>query len=355
MKKIVCGIQQIGIGVENIEEAWAWYRKYFGMDVCIFEEKAVAEYMLHYTEGQPRERHAVLAINMQGGGGFEVWQHTGKKPNPPAQPLLLGDLGINICKIKTADATKAREFFVNENLNVLSDIQITPDGVKQFFLADPYNNIFQFVEEKFVFVPDKRVNGGTYGAVIGVSDIEKSLKLYQDILNYDLIVYDETRKFEDLACLNGGNYTFRRVLLAHSETREGPFAKMFGPTKIELFQVLDRTPEKVYKDRMWGDPGYIHLCFDISGFEALKQECAEKGFPFTVDSTKTLDKVFDMGAAAGNFSYVSDPDGTPIEFVETRKVPVIKKIGWYIKLYNRDPKKSLPLWMLKALRFQRKK
>jgi len=87
----------------------------------------------------------------------------------------------------------------------------------------------------------------------------------------------------------------------------------------------------------------------------LKQECENKSYPFTVDSTLKLEKTFDMGDAAGDFAYISSPDGIPIEFVETRKVPVIKKLGLYIKLYNRDPEKSLPNWMLKALRFQRKK
>ena len=33
------------------------------------------------------------------------------------------------------------------------------------------------------------------------------------------------------------------------------------------------------------------------------------------------------------------PDGTLIEFVETHKVPVLKKLGWYLDLRKRDPKK----------------
>jgi len=355
MSKIVSGIQQIGIGVSDLETSWAWYRKYFAMDVCIFEEKALANFMLHYTEGKPRERHAVLAINMQGGGGFEVWQHTGKTPQPPKEPLMIGDTGINICKMKTFDAQKALDYFKVEGLNVLSPLLKTPNKVNHFFMSDPWGNIFQFIEDSYLFTKDKRVNGGTYGAIIGVSDIEKSLAVYQEILNYDTIVYDLTDTFGDLTNLNGGQSKFRRVLLAHSEKRQGAFAPLLGPTQIELVQVLDRAPAHVYAGRMWGDPGFMHLCFDINGFESLREECQQKGFAFTVDSTKALDKTFDMGDAAGNFSYISDPDGTPIEFVETRKVPIMKKLGLYIKLYNRDPKKSLPMWILKALRFQRKK
>jgi hypothetical protein len=62
-----------------------------------------------------------------------------------------------------------------------------------------------------------------------------------------------------------------------------------------------------------------------------------------------------MGEAAGHFTYIEDADGTLIEFVETKKLPVVKKIGWYIDLRKRDPKKALPNFILKALRFSRVK
>ena len=91
---------------------------------------------------------------------------------------------------------------------------------------------------------------------------------------------------------------------------------MLGPSELELIQVEGRAPEKIYKDRFWGDLGFIHLCFDIHGMEALKQECESKGYAFTVDSANS----FDMGEAAGHFSYIEDPDGTLIEFVETHKI-----------------------------------
>ncbi len=85
--------------------------------------------------------------------------------------------------------------------------------------------------------------------------------------------------------------------------------------------------------------------------EALQAECEAKGFPFTVNSANS----FDMGSAAGHFSYISDPDGTPIEFVETHKLPIAEKLGLYINLKKRDPQKPLPDWMVKSLAFSRVK
>jgi catechol 2,3-dioxygenase-like lactoylglutathione lyase family enzyme len=170
--------------------------------------------------------------------------------------------------------------------------------------------------------------------------------LYQDILDYETIVYDTTGVFDDLKHLPAGNKKVRRVLLTHKKERRGPFARLLGPSQIELVQSLERDDtQSIFANRYWGDWGFIHLCFDIQGMEALKQECEEKGFAFTVDSSDT----FDMGEAGGRFSYVEDPDGTWIEFVETHKVPIMKKLGWYINLKNRKPGKYLPNWMLKTM------
>ena len=36
----ICGIQQMGIGVPNVQEIWKWYRKFFGVDIKVFEDAA---------------------------------------------------------------------------------------------------------------------------------------------------------------------------------------------------------------------------------------------------------------------------------------------------------------------------
>ena len=62
-----------------------------------------------------------------------------------------------------------------------------------------------------------------------------------------------------------------------------------------------------------------------------------------------------MGEAAGHFSYIEDPDGTLIEFVETHKVPILKKFGLYLNLKKRNPEKALPSWMINMLGIQKVK
>jgi catechol 2,3-dioxygenase-like lactoylglutathione lyase family enzyme len=353
---IISGIQQMGIGVTNVEEAWKWYIKQFGMDCRIFEDEAVAELMLPHTEGLPRKRHAVLALNLQSGGGFEIWQHTGKEPLKIKEKILIGDLGIIACKIKAKNVGETLRTFQNNGMEVPSETVIDPSGKMTFFMKDPYGNIFQIVEATDWFSEEKKSTGGSYGAIIGVSDIDKSRIVYSDILGYDNVIYDKTEVFIDLAGLPGGNKNCRRVLLRRSEPFVGAFSKVLGQSEIELISTPDVPGKKIYEGRIWGDPGFIHLCYDMNGIDNLRTFCENKGFPFTVDTKKSQEgNSFDMGEAAGYFAYIQDPDGTLIEFVETHKVPILRKIGWYLDLRKRDPNKSLPEWILKTLRFSRVK
>ena len=350
----ICGIQQIGIGVKNLQEAWKWYIDKFGVDCRIFEDEAEARLMLPYTGGKPRSRHAVLAINLQSGGGFEIWQYKGREPLLISEEIRLGDLGIMACKIKVKNIGSAYSFYGKNNYPLVGAPAEDPSGRKSFFMKDPFGNIFQMVEGNDWFMDEKKVSGGSYGAIIGVSDIEKSKAVYSDILGYDEVVYDKTDIFPDLAGLPGAENKFRRVLLKSSEPFKGPFSKVFGQSMMELFSAVGKPGKKIYENRFWGDPGFIHLCFDIRGMDEMKEYCSNKGFPFTVDSKNSHSgNSFDMGEAAGHFSYIEDTDGTLIEFVETHKVPILKKIGWYLDLKKRDPGKSLPDWILKTLKYSR--
>jgi catechol 2,3-dioxygenase-like lactoylglutathione lyase family enzyme len=349
MKKIISGIQQVGIGVPNVEKAFQWYKKYFGMDILVFQDEAEAKLMTVYTGGVVQKRNAYLALNMQSGGGFEIWQYTSRVPQPSVNPIKLGDYGIFCIKIKAKDIKATYDYYKNENLNLISEICTDPMGKSHFYLKDLYGNVFEVIESDYWFTKNKSLTGGVAGTVIGVSDIEKSILFYKNILGYDTVIYDKSSDFQDLKQFS--TQKFRRVLLKHSSPYKGGFTNLFGPSELELVQALDGGSVKIFQNRYWGDLGYIHLCFDISGMDLHEKECEERGFPLTVNSKNS----FDMGEAAGQFVYNEDPDGTLIEYVETHKVPIIKKIGWYLDLKKRNPEKALPNYIVKALKFSRVK
>jgi len=351
MSYYISGIQQMGIGVPDVQAVFRFYRKAFGADVRIFEEAAQAPLMINYTGGVVQSRTATMAINMNGGGGFEIWQFTSRSTEKARFDIRIGDTGLFVTRIKCRDVKAQYALHQEAGLDIIGALSTTPSGESHYFLRDPNGNIFEITEGKSWFSNAPHLCGGVEGSMIGVRDIEKAKKLYSDLLGYNKVEYDVNGKFEDLAHLPGGEHELRRVLLSHSKERQGPFSKLLGATRIELVQVTSRPAQTIFENRMWGDWGFIHLCFDVRNMDELKTAADKAGFPFTVDSGSS----FDMGEAAGRFAYVEDPDGTLIEFVETHKLPILKKFAWYLNLKKRSPVKALPNWMLRTLRFSRVK
>ncbi|MFP4010256.1 MAG: VOC family protein [Spirochaetaceae bacterium] len=350
----ITGIQQVGIGVSDLPDAWKWYAEHLGFDVPAFDDAAQAPFMTRYTGGSVQSRRAALAINMNGGGGFEVWQYTSRTPTPPPRPPHLGDYGILLVRLKAPDVDAAYRALREAGTALLSQPVTDPAGRKHFLLRDPRGNAFQIIEapegERWLARRPGRV-GGVAGVMIGTPDIEATLPLYRDILGYDRMTYDETGSFADLTGLPGGSWRVRRVLLEHTQPRRGGFSPLLGKTAVELVQALDERGVPVFGNRYWGDLGFIHVCFEVQGLGALKEACREAGVEFTVDSGRS----FDMGKAAGRFAYVEDAAGTLVEFVETHKVPVLPALGINVSLGKGERGKTVPRWLLKLMGLKRRR
>ena len=333
MEQFITGIQQVGIGVQDADHAKYLYRTLFGMNALVFDDIAEARLMTQYTGDTTHKRRAILTMNMNGGGGFEIWQFLSRTPSLNETQLQWGMPGINSVKIKAKCIDKARQFFLSENRLQVSEIAQTPNQKNYFTVQDQYGNFFEIVTGKDWFKQNGTGVGGVTGVSIGVSDMKKALLFYQLILGEPEIVYDT-----EMAGL-------RKVLLYKPLCKHGAFSKLLGGIEIELIQDLDNQHQHLFKERYWGDCGFIHVCLDVTDMNGLKQKIETAGYPFTVDSANA----FAMETASGRFCYVEDPDGTLIELVQTHKVPILKKLGLYLNLSKRKTNKPLPNWMVGML------
>lgn len=349
--RVVSGIQQVGIGVTNADEAFRWYRDVFGFDIQVFAEAAPAPFMTLYTGGEVQKRYAILALNLQGGGGLEIWQYTSRVSQPAKDSLIWGKPGIMAIKIKCRDVQKFYAEILRKKVRVSGEPRPNPEGRLHFFLFDPYGNIFDIIADDYWFTNGRGLTGGIAGVTIAVSDIEKAADFYTGILPVHETFGSFKAPISDWQGLplTGQEYA-RKILQSSRGEQPGGFGKLLGQYEIELIQAVPALPGHLFDGRFWGDQGYIHLCFDIKGYDEHIRLCNEAGYPLTIDSGS-----FNMGDAAGRFSYNEDPDGTLLEYVETYKVPILKKIGWFLNLQNKPAAKHLPDWMVKALRFSRVK
>ena len=140
----ISGIQQIGVGTENFRKSWNWFIRMFGTDVKILEDDTVAERMLPYTGNQPQKRHACIAVNLQGGGGFEIWQYSERKPQPVGFDIAVADLGVFAAKLNCRDVPAFHKS-LKARWDAVSEVGALPDGTPCFYVKDLYGNCFQLV------------------------------------------------------------------------------------------------------------------------------------------------------------------------------------------------------------------
>ena len=340
----ISGIQQIGVGVPCLDAAWRLYRRAFGFDIPVLRAADEARVMTPYTAGRVESRDAVIALNDRGGGGLEVWQYTSRDCAKPPMPPKLGDLGINAVRLGSPDPAASLRHCQSLGLPTFGPYR-DPAGRSHGWTVDPLGLPFQFAQHEERFRERRFHCGGVTGALIGVTDIERTRRLYGETLGYRRVVYDRSGVFDDLQAISGAAVPIRRILLEQDGPPQGPFARLIGRSSLELVQCLDRKPGHIFANRQWGDQGFIHLCFDVVGMDTLIDRLADAGHPARVRS----DDDFAMGEAAGAFAYVEDNDGTLIELVETRRIPILRAIGWSLDLTRRDRTRPVPDWMLKAL------
>lgn len=345
MKEFITGIQQAGIGVSDADEAKILYRDLFGMNVLVFDDIASASLMKRYTGNKEYLRRALLTLNLQGGGGFEIWQFLNRKPVMPLKSGIPEEPGIYALKIKTTDIQKALRHCRSFAQMQVSEPFLLPDQRSSFWVIDQFQNRFQIIETPGVYKKTSQVCGGVIGAVITVSEMEKSLRFYQQLLPAASQVYENHSVKWNGFQQTDDSGPFHQILLHKPGGSSGAFSKLLGHTEIELVQSSGIRKNVKGNGRYWGDCGFIHLCFDVLNMDLLRKELEDAGYFFTVDSKSS----FQMSKASGRFCYLEDPDGTLIELVETHQVPVWKKIGWNINLFNRSKNKPLPGWMIGLL------
>lgn len=131
--RIINGIQQVGIGVTDAEQAFEWYRAAFGTDVVIFRDRASASLMTKYTGGKEHDRYAILSMNMRGGAGLEIWQYESREPLPPRTAFHLSALGIFAVKIKCRNIRSVLDFCKQKGFELASMPEPSPCGMPHFF------------------------------------------------------------------------------------------------------------------------------------------------------------------------------------------------------------------------------
>lgn len=150
---------------------------------------------------------------------------------------------------------------------------------------------------------------------VGVSDMDASLAFYAGLGFVD-VAFDYTGPLDGLSAVTGHESTSARVVYLRSAT-----PTVLGRSGIKLVQITDRPQPPLPDGFAYGEPGICEVCIHVQGYEVFHEELVAHGHTVLMDpNDQTLEP---YGTQCG-LSYVEDPDGAKIEFIEWRSL----EAGW---------------------------
>ncbi len=351
---MITALQHVGFGVADRERSWAFYRR-LGFDVPMSLNQSYASRMEPIVGGD-YERKVVIAANLMGGAALELYEYISTDPMPFPADCRWGDPGVSATALKVPNLKKALNLFKDSPRTIIAGPMpwaAKPDW-KAALIRDPDDLLIYLIEipgMDYSLRRDGKCVGGAVFATIVVSEMERSLRFYRDVLDYNEAVYDWKGADPMLSAIPGGDRVQRRVLLRDPRPSTSFFSFYLDRGMIELVETEGRKGAHIYHGRRWGDIGQMEICFDVHDIQGTFDELVRRGAEPLLEPNS---EDFEMGhGATALFAYLADPDGTMIELAEPTRLNLVKKIGF--NLQKRKPGKPLPRWLMKLVRFNRYK
>lgn len=281
----------IGIGVSDIDISKIFYEKIGFTTVIVETELPPHKCMAKYTGGKDINRKCVIISNNDDNGTIELIQPINGTIGHLNEPHY-GDIGIFKIKISTTQSNNQFDKLIKENPTLLFEFYRNNNSI---FLYDPDYNIVEVVKGN-----ETRMIGIT----MGVTNISKSTKFFNDLGFMQINCEKSNSGFDDTHIFPGGKRNMERVIMQNKDNKL---------ETVELVQILDEKVNKLFEDRFWGHIGYVHVAFHYDDI------FFKKGYIKSVESTDN----FDFGNIKTYFCYVEDSDNNLIEFVKPSKIKIL--------------------------------
>jgi catechol 2,3-dioxygenase-like lactoylglutathione lyase family enzyme len=154
--------------------------------------------------------------------------------------------------------------------------------------------------ELAILVREEAMILGVHHTCITVSDLDRSVAFYRDLLGLDLVLTEESERSSDDRSGNLG-VSGAKVKLAILNA---------GNTQVELIEYV--TAQGRPFDRKNNDVGATHIAFQVEDIDATYQSLLDQGVRFTAPPT-----TIPAGPMEGwKWTYFFDPDGVSLEIIQ---------------------------------------
>jgi len=143
---------------------------------------------------------------------------------------------------------------------------------------------------------------------IGVSDMNRSLKFYGDLLGFKEVIFDYTGPLPGMERVTGKSETKARVVMLKNQNK--------GPVGLGMIKLVYLLPpheaEPIPDSEIWGETGIAEIALNTRNSAAKFGELILKGAkPLLTPSIPDVFPPYDNNVVA--VSYIADPDGGKIE------------------------------------------
>ncbi|MEW6440035.1 MAG: VOC family protein [bacterium] len=316
---MINAMQHIGQGVRDVDTTYAFYKRFFGFKVKL-NDLTVASKEMAAVIGSVETMRMMMAANAKGGGIIELIEHKSKPITP--LPELYGNYGVLEVGYRVRSIDRVVADFQAKGLRFLTPVcELALNDGRRWryaYLKDPDGLPLQLTEELGPGSP-AAARPEVHGAVhvgIGVSDIDRSKEFYRSALGFDRVLHESDGFIPEMDPLTGGPVRMKMAILERSAPPVGPLAGLLVRGTLKLFQVQGGKGKHIYDGRVWGEPGCMEFCFDVSDLLTTVETMKKKGIKIYLQPVE-----ISMGSGSKGFAaYIQDPDGTTVEFVEVMSI-----------------------------------
>ncbi len=309
----ILGVDHVGLGVRDRERMCSFYRDALRFGKVLAEMPPEDHPPIHGLLRTEKAIHSAMVVGGEAGGPTVALFHaTTPAPRPIRRDPRYGDIGV----AKLTFAVPDLDSFCRDRGGLVGlfsapkTVTLADSGEYHFaYGRDPEGNLLEFVSGSTPAVAAAPGSGAASAGApilrsvgIAVTDLERSLAFYRDVLGFDTVIEAPHESFSGLVDeLTGVERTsVRSCLLANSR----------GRGMVELFEVTKPRGRSIPFGTQWGDFGYLQICLYSGVGKALIAQIEAED----VDVLLPLQDVGDPEHPA-LFMYLRDPDGIPVEVV----------------------------------------
>ncbi len=302
----ISGVHHVAIGAKNLEAMKSFYCDVLGFTEVFAEfDESEQEIMREVTRSSRAVFSGTILCQKAGGILLELIHLSEPVPRPIRKDFRYGDIGVAKITVAVSDVREVYEELKDKaNFCSLPKVAAIPGWTDYPFVycRDPEGNLVELVSAS---ARTEGIFGGACSIGISVTDLERSVSFYRNLLGFHVAIIDIHEGFSGLVdeVSAGAHSRVRSCLLSANGKRDA---------MIELFEVLKPRGRSIPFSAIWGDFGYLQVAFNCDDIRAVVHDLERAGMDLLCSP-----KVMDGGIPEhpGEFVYVRDPDGIPIEFL----------------------------------------